>query len=211
MDLRELPRHWTNLDIWNQLGIILGFLGIILSSLPIAGVQMPIFSFSAFSSVVLLIGICLLVVGNIKQSGKLEIAKQALGELDGRIERATAAVYAQKKKEIDHLEMEVAAWKDRFAESREDLGKTNQLLENERGEFRAQREELVSSCDWLLDELVKCVKETPQAGAHFFHVSDEVKRKMETSYQMAGSMKDNRTPDGKRFSEIESMLKKYRS
>ena len=75
MDLVKLPDEWANFGTLNQAGVIASILGLVLGILPLSGVQMPL---QLFAFIFLILGVVLLVRGNIEQSRKLTLAN---GEL----------------------------------------------------------------------------------------------------------------------------------
>lgn len=92
-------------------------------------------------SVVLLIGAILLFAkGNLDQSKELIKAKEKLNHVDERISQATTSVYTQKNEEIQQLELDLVAWKDKANNYLDNLS----VCEGERNRWK-------SDCKMLFD------------------------------------------------------------
>jgi hypothetical protein len=139
MDLREKYSEWKKLGFWNQIGIGFTIAAFILTILPLMGVQivLPI----ELSLIFLFGAVLFLIYGNVKQSRELTKAKTELGEVDSKIDEATASVYRQKTEEVDKLEFEIASWKDKTTNLKEEVN----ILKKKRDELETLNLKLQSS------------------------------------------------------------------
>lgn len=216
MDLIKLFAGWQKLEFWNQIGIMAGVIGVVLSILALAGVHMQLLDLSLL---LLSCGFLLLIYGNVQQSKKLSEANDELNKVDNKIDRATASVYAQKKEEIDKLELEIAAWKDEAASWQNKAALTEEAAQKERinaeQTLQSERSRLNSEIDSLVklstkpkDQLEKDNKERQRERIEdrlLFYSHPDVQEKA-VKYDVDAYL-DPTTPEETLFNEAEDLKK----
>jgi hypothetical protein len=194
MNLLKIYSEWNELAFWNQMGVAVGLISLILTIAALGGMQMQLINLAL---VFLFFGYFCLVYGNIQQSRKLVNARDDLGKVDSRINQAVQAVYNHKGEEINELKTEIATWKDKASNFRDQSA----FLEQELTQCKGYCEFLFDKRNELKTDLDNC-----ESRLNRIYESDPSLNPTRTRELQASILLRPSTPDDDRLGEIHRWL-----